>query len=132
MFRIEFAGGDWVPKGTYWSVSGGDRVRLEETSTLPGPPSETYLKFHPVALIVIGPLLGLVYAVFLPFAAIAMVAWVTLEKVFGGIAQGLWKLAVFSWQPAESYLAGRQNRGWASRSHPPGEADHDQSTEEEH
>jgi hypothetical protein len=108
MFKLERKGGSRVEKGNYWKVKDGERVHLEEAGLLPGDESVSYLKFHPAALIVIGPLMGLVYAIFLPFAAIAMVLWVGIHKVFGGLADSLWKAAAFSWQPSEAYLAGRK------------------------
>lgn len=110
MFRIEIKGGEKVKAGNYWNTANGDRVNLESPGTLPGDSSVTYLKFHPAALIVVGPLMGLAYAIFLPFTAIAMVTWVVLQKVFGGLANSIWKAAVFSWQPSEAYLAGRKTK----------------------
>lgn len=110
MFRIEIKGGEKVEKGNYWNVANGERVHFENAGTLPGDSSASYLKFHPAALIVVGPLLGLAYAIFLPFAAIAMVTWVVLQKAFGGLANAVWKAAVFSWQPSEAYLTGRKTK----------------------
>jgi len=108
MFRIELKGGENVRKGNYWNVDNGERVHLEKEAALPGDDSVTYLRFHPAALLLIGPLMGLAYAIFLPLTAIVMVVWVVFEKVFGGALNALWKAAAFSWQPSEAYLAGRK------------------------
>ncbi len=108
MFRIETKGGEKVQKGNYWNVANGERVHLRSGGVLPGDSSVSYLKFHPAALLIIGPLMGLAYAIFLPFTAIAMVVWVILQKVFGGLAEAVWKAAVFSWRPSEAYFSGRK------------------------
>lgn len=111
MFNLSKHGGDRVRKGNYWNLSSGERIPINNEGRLPGDRETTYLKFHPLALVVIGPLMGLVYAVFLPFVAIAMVSWLLFRKVFGGVAEALQRAAVFGWQPSEAYLAGRKRPG---------------------
>ena len=113
MWRLEKNGGSKVSKGTYWNISNGERIHLDKEGILPGDSSESYLRFHPAFLLVVGPLMGLVYAIFLPLIAILMVIWVAGEKVFGGLGRALFKMATFSWQPSEAYLAGKKkNAGW--------------------
>ncbi len=81
MLRIQRKGGEEVGKGNYWRVSDGERVSIDQDGVLPGDVSETYLRFHPAFLLVLGPVLGLVYAVFMPLTAILMAVWVAAEKL---------------------------------------------------
>ena len=110
MLAFKRIGGEKVRKGNYWNFSTGERIHLEKGGILPGDASVTYLKFHPAMFLIVGPLLGLAYVIFLPVIGIAMVIWIIGGKVFGGVLQGIWKAAVFSWQPCEAYLAGRKGK----------------------
>ena len=48
-------------------------MHLGKGGILPGDASVTYFKFHPAMLLIVGPLLGLAYVIFLPVIAVAMV-----------------------------------------------------------
>ena len=108
MIRLERKGGEKVGPGTYWDTVNGDRIRLERAGVLPGDASKAYFRFHPLLLLVVGPLMGLVYAIFLPLSAIVMVLSVLGEKLAGGAVTTLRKAASFSWRPSEAYLTGRR------------------------
>jgi hypothetical protein len=110
MLRIKKIGGETVGKGNYWNFSTGERVRIEGRGVLPGGPSQTYYKFPPAVILAAGPVLGLAYAVFLPFIGIAMLFAVLSKKVFGGALRTAWKGATFGWKPSEAYLAGKKGR----------------------
>lgn len=108
MLSITNIGGDSVGMGNYWNFSTGDRVHMEEAGILPGNKTQRYYKVHPAAILFAAPVLGLVYAIFLPFIGLAMAASVLLKKLFGGLAQSAYRGAAFSWQPSEAYLAGKR------------------------
>lgn len=108
MLKLERKGGERVGPGTYWNTSNGERVRLEKSGILPGEPSDAYLRFHPLFLLIVGPLLGLVYAIFLPLAATLMVIYQLSAKLSGGLLYNFQKAAAFGWRPSEAYLAGRK------------------------
>jgi hypothetical protein len=110
MFKLTRRGGEEAKRGNYWNFSTGERVRLEEETILPGDSSAIYVKCHPVALLLVGPFMGLAYAIFLPLVGIGMLLWVLGEKIAGRMVQSLWKTAVFSWHPSEAYLAGKKRR----------------------
>ena len=103
-------GGETVGTGTYWNFSTGERVNIEGKGILPGDASQAYYKFRPAVILLAGPVLGLVYAVFLPFIGIAMFVAILLKKLFGGALQAAQKEASFSWKPSEAYLAGKKGR----------------------
>ncbi len=108
MLSITNIGGDNVGAGSYWNFSTGERVHIEEAGVLPGNKTQRYYRLHPAAVLFAAPVLGLAYAVFLPFIGLAMSASVLLKKLFGGLAQSAYRGAAFSWQPSEAYLAGKR------------------------
>ncbi|MFZ2197472.1 MAG: hypothetical protein WAV13_07060, partial [Thermodesulfovibrionales bacterium] len=61
------------------------------------------------AIIVAGPVLGLMYALFLPFIGIAMVVKLVGQKAGAGVMEMVHGSASFGWRPSESYLTGRKN-----------------------
>ena len=108
MLGLKNIGGDRVSRGSYWNFSTGDRVQMEAEGVLPGGQDNIYFKFPPVLMLMAGPILGLIYAVFLPFIGIAMLVTVVFKKLFSGILAGVWKGASFGWQPSEAYLSGKK------------------------
>lgn len=110
MLRIRHIGGEKAEKGNYWNFSTGERVTMSEAGRLPGDEETVYYKASPIAVLAAGPVLGLLYAVFLPFIGIAIIAWVAVAKVMGSSAEGLAHVATFNWSPSESYLAGRRSK----------------------
>ncbi len=110
MLGLKKIGGEAVGKGNYWNFSTGERVHIEAEGVLPGDAGITYYKAPPAAMLVAAPVLGLLYAVFLPFIGIAMLTAVAGRKVLGGLVPGLWKGATFGWKPSEAYLAGKKKK----------------------
>ena len=95
-------GGHKTEKGTYWNIRSGEKVVLEQEGMLPG--SGTYIKAPTAVVLLAGPVLGLLYAIFLPFIAIAMTVGVIARKAAEAGAHA----ASFGWRPVEAYLAGRK------------------------
>jgi len=63
------------------------------------------------AMLLLGPVVGLIYVVFLPFASIAAII-----VMAGGYAlEKLWSLTrnmvYFGWRPSEAYLSGKKKKG---------------------
>jgi hypothetical protein len=108
MLKVKNIGGERVEAGNYWDFSTGDRVHMESAGILPGDESQSYYKFPPAVVLILGPVLGLAYAVFLPFIGIAMLVGLLGRKVFGGAVETARKGATFSWRPSEAYLAGKK------------------------
>jgi hypothetical protein len=101
--------------GTYWDISTGDRISIKDQETLPGDYSKTYIKASSAVVLLFGPVVGLSFAIFLPFIGIAMaVSFVGKKIVSAGktAAQRVGNSAVknifFAWKPLQAYLAGRQ------------------------
>lgn len=68
-------GGTKVTKGFYWGVKTWDIQVIENGGgTLPGGPERRYLRIPVIAMLLLGPIMGALFAMFLPFIGLAMVA----------------------------------------------------------
>lgn len=65
-------------------------------------------RMPPGLSLILGPIVGFVYVVFLPFIGVVMVTVLTLRRVAGSLFSLLRTVATFGWRPLESYLAGRK------------------------
>jgi hypothetical protein len=108
MLRITHKAGERAQGGNYWNFSNGERISHRDGDILPGDSGATYVKAHPVVILAAGPVLGLLYAAFLPFIGIAIVLKVMFTKLLGGALEGSAKVATFNWSPSRAYLAGRR------------------------
>ena len=107
---LRHSGGDRVGKGTYWNLTNGERIDITEEGTLPGGRERHFYRMPAAAVLVAAPVLGLLYAAFLPFIGIAMLVKLVAQKVGGGVLETVQSSASFAWRPSESYLSGRKNR----------------------
>ena len=101
---LKHNGGDRVGKGTYWNLTNGERIDINNEGTLPGDAKKTYYRMPAAAIIVAGPVLGLMYAAFLPFIGIAMLVKLVGQKAGSGVMELVHGSASFGWSPSESYL----------------------------
>ena len=101
-------GGDRVGKGTYWNLGNGERVDIKDEGVLPGEAGKTFYKMPAAAIIVVAPVLGLLYAAFLPFIGIAMFVKLVAQKLGGGAMETVQGSASFGFRPSESYLSGKK------------------------
>lgn len=101
-------GGNKAAQGTYWNLSTGQRVDVHEEGVLPGDGGAMFIRMNPAMLLLVGPLIGLLFAVFLPFIGIAMTLYLIGKKVADGAAQIAVKSTTFGWKPIEAYLEGRR------------------------
>ena len=108
---LKHNGGERVGKGTYWNLSNGERVDIQEEGILPGNGKKTYYRMPAAAIIVAAPVLGLMYAAFLPFIGIAMAVKLVGQKIGGGVMETVQGSASFGWRPSESYLSGKKKKG---------------------
>ena len=81
---LKHNGGEIVGKGTYWNLTNGERIDVISECTLPGDGKRTFYKMPAAAIIVVAPVLGLLYAAFLPFIGIAMALKLIAQKIGGG------------------------------------------------
>ena len=100
--------GTKVGKGTYWNFSNGERIDISAEGVLPGGKNDAYYRLPATGIVALGPVLGLIYAAFLPFIGIAMLVKVILQKVATAVTAPTQRAASFGWRPSESYLAGKK------------------------
>jgi hypothetical protein len=103
-------GGQRAGAGTYWNMMNGERVDLSQESVLPGGRNDRYIKAPSVLAVAAGPLLGLIFAIFLPFIGIAMAAGIAIRKVMEALSDVAAGSMSFGWRPLEAYLSGRKRR----------------------
>jgi hypothetical protein len=106
-------GGQTVAAGTYWSLADGNRVDMEQEGVLPGKGSERYLKAPAAAALAAGPVIGLIFAVFLPFIGIAMTLGLIGRKLADDVVLAAASSVSFGWRPIDAYLAGRKRKNEA-------------------
>lgn len=91
---------DIVRKGDFWNLFAcewADLGRADLCRRIPRP-----------LMIIIGPLIGFVYALTLPIIGIAIMIALFSSKLIGKVGEVAWTAASFSWRPTESYLAGKR------------------------
>ena len=75
-------GGTKAPGGLYWHFGNWEIKALDgKEVTLPGSAAERYLRIPTVALLVLGPVMGLAFAMFLPFIGFALLATQIVRKI---------------------------------------------------
>ena len=114
--------GTKVGKGTYWNFSTGERIDISAEGVLPGEKNDVYYRLPATGILVLAPVLGLLYALFLPFIGIAMLMKVVLKKVASAVTAPTQRAASFGWRPSESYLAGKKKGSEAGKKDEGGES----------
>jgi len=105
-----YRGGNTVAAGTYWNLANGSRIDMHVEDNLPGEAGTRYIKAPAVVLLAAAPILGLLFAVFLPFIGIAMTVQVASRKIGGRLRDAAAASTSFAWRPIEAYLTGRKRK----------------------
>lgn len=116
---VTYKGGIYVEKGLYWDPMDGHRVNMHSGGILPGDSGKVYLRISPGGLLLVAPLFGLMYVIFLPLFGIGVfiVSWLVI------VINSLAKLAMsgiqvcsrvvgrgisFGWHPSAAHLSGKK------------------------
>jgi hypothetical protein len=106
-----FSGGSRVPGGYYWNPRRWSVTPVEKDGEkLPGTSSDRYLRVHWLVALLLAPLLGGLFVVFLPFIGFAMFFHWAFLKVTGSAREGARDLAATvnpGWRPGEVHMTGR-------------------------
>ncbi|NTW64814.1 MAG: hypothetical protein HGB21_00670 [Nitrospirae bacterium] len=102
------SGGQTVQAGTYWNLSNGSRVQMEQDGVLPGSGTTRYIKAPVPVMLMAAPVIGLVFAVFLPLIGIVMTLSLVGKKVVEGVESAAAGSMAFGWRPIQAYLVGRK------------------------
>jgi hypothetical protein len=103
-------GGYKAEAGTYWNMMNGERVDLDQAGVLPGDAGTKYIKAPMAVMLAAAPVLGLIFAVFLPFIGIVMSVAQAGQKLAEGVTSAAAGSTSFGWRPIEAYLAGRKRK----------------------
>ena len=108
-----YAGGSLAGHGFYWSAGAWDMAMVPaEGGLLPGNAARGYTHIPTFLFLLMAPIMGALYVVFLPFAGFALLASF-LFKAIASVATGAFmRTAVLvspHWAPGEAYLASRRN-----------------------
>jgi hypothetical protein len=106
-------GGHMVKAGTYWNMANGNRVQMEQEGALPGSGTTRYIKAPVAVMLMAAPVIGLLFAVFLPFVGIAMSIGLVSKKLAEGVVSAAAGSMSFGWRPIEAYLAGKKRKNEA-------------------
>ena len=106
-------GGHTVQAGTYWNMANGSRVQMDQEGVLPGSETTRYIKAPVVLMLMAAPVIGLVFAVFLPFIGIAMTLSLVGKKLVESTTSAAAGSMSFGWRPIEAYLAGKKRKNAA-------------------
>jgi hypothetical protein len=106
-----FNGGSSVPGGYYWNPRRGSVTPVrEDGDVLPGTPADRYVRIHWLAALLLAPIVGGLFVVFLPFIGFAMLFQWAFRKLTGTAREGARDLAatvVPGWRPGEVHMTGR-------------------------
>lgn len=110
-------GGQEVEAGTYWDIETGERIEFEEKGVLPGEDTTRYIRASSIVMLLIGPPLGLLYALYLPFVGIALTLGLLGRKLMSmagkagrEMADTTARSAVFGWKPVQAHLTSKEKK----------------------
>ena len=107
MFR--YTGGETTRHGFYWNARTWSINLVErQGGVLPGDAQDRYARIPVLAMLLIAPIMGAAYVIFLPFIGFAMVLDFVARRVARGARAGALALAAVvspRWRPGEAYLA---------------------------
>jgi hypothetical protein len=105
---LKYKTGARVGKGTYWDLAKGQRIEVEQDAILSGAESSTYFRIPTGVMLIAAPVIGLLYAICLPFISIATVTTLATRKMLSVLVNVAGKSLSFGWRPMEAYLAGKK------------------------
>jgi len=112
-------GGEIVKGGIYWSLKDGEFVTIpREGGRLPGGSRDSYIKAPLPVVLVVGPVMGLAFAIFLPLSGLLVLVPFLFGKLRGAMVPSAAHAAAGAMQPGVSYLE-PQPRGTAQGQHTP-------------
>ena len=103
-----YKGNEKVEPGIYFNLEQLAFRSMTVEGRLTGTEGDEYRRVPTVALLVVGPFLGAVYVLFLPFIGFGMLAWVAGTKLAHVMAEaGTAFIRVLRpvWQPAMAFLS---------------------------
>ncbi len=104
-----YKGGEVVKAGFYWNLAEWEaKIVPAEGGPLAGTAETRYLRVPILVVLVLAPIMGLTYAMFLPFIGFAMVAYLLGGKVVeaaSGVAAQAGRVRRPAWAPTLAFLS---------------------------
>ncbi len=107
---LTYKSGSSVGKGTYWELANGQRIDVTSEAVLMGDGSATYLKMPTVVMLIVGPVIGLLYAILMPLIGMVTVAGLAVRTIVGGLYDLAARSISFGWRPGSAYLTGKKKK----------------------
>jgi len=106
-------GGEFVPGGIYWSMSAGEFLSVpKEGGRLAGNSQQRYIKAPLPLVLVVGPIMGLAFALFLPLSGLLVLGPFLAGRLRGALVPSAAHAAVgTAVQPGVSYIEPRPRPG---------------------
>ena len=109
-----YHGKENVRPGIYFNLRQLAFCSMEDEGTLPGTSEDVYRSVPAIALLIVGPLVGLAYVIFLPLIGFVMLARILAGKLLALSSEAvnaLGRVLEPAWQPARAFLSrGRKAR----------------------
>ena len=109
---MAYTGGTKVNYGFYWSAKAWDMAMIPaEGGILPSGTDRHYTRIPTFLFLLMAPIMGALYVVFLPFAGFALVIGYAARGVKTMVMDAFMSIAVAMmphWAPGEAYLAARK------------------------
>ncbi len=81
MFK-QHHGSDLVKRGTYLCITTGEFTNVgEKGGYLPGETGSHYVKVNPLLALIVGPIAGMLFVIFLPLAVPLFMLWLVARKL---------------------------------------------------
>ena len=103
-----YRGTETVEPGLYLNLRQLSFKSMDETGCLPGKVEDVYRRVPTLALLLVGPLMGLAFVVFLPFIAFVMVGWLLVVKsthLAADAMRGAVRVLRPGWEPSLAFLS---------------------------
>jgi hypothetical protein len=103
-----FKGTETVPPGLYLNLRQVAFKSLDEEGPLPGGPGDVWRAVPTLMLLVVGPLMGLAFVVFLPLICFAMVGWLLALKsvrIAAAVTRAATRVIKPGWEPSLAFLS---------------------------
>jgi hypothetical protein len=110
MAMLTYKGGNSVGKGTYWELANGQRIDVANEAVLMGDGNANYLRMPTVVMLIVGPVIGLLYAILMPLIGMVTVAGLALRAIVGGLYNLAARSISFGWRPSSAYLTGKKKK----------------------
>jgi hypothetical protein len=103
-----YTGTEKVAPGLYFNLRQVALKSLDQEGPLPGTSEDTWRAVPTLVMVLVGPLLGLAFVVFLPLVCFAMVGWLLGIKgahLVAAVARAAARAAKPGWEPSMAFLS---------------------------